>query len=80
MGLQDPIFLLALEAEWGLVPCTKLIFPLTYIGKGEICTNQMIPWLPYLLVRTREGNKVGSRRMGPNLRPTNSCEELSKHQ
>lgn len=69
MGLQDPIFLLAFRGRVGASPMYKTHIPLTYVGKGGICADQMILWLPYLPVRAGEGSKAGSRGMGPNLRP-----------
>lgn len=48
MGGQDSRFLLAFRGRVGAGLLFKTPIPMTSVGKGEICADQMIPWLPFV--------------------------------
>lgn len=45
-GSKTQDFSWLLEAEWGAGPVYKTHIPMAFVGKEEICADQMIPWLP----------------------------------
>lgn len=45
---QDPRFLLVFRGRVGVGFVYKTHIPMTSAGKGGICSDQMIPWLPVI--------------------------------